>query len=267
MTFKKTLLLLVTGALVAGGIFGGLLFKSALAQDDNTGATTPTTTTPSDQNTVPAQPGVSRGDGFRGDKGFRGMDSSDDQYLADALGISTDELSAARQKAYQAAVDQALENGLITQAQADQLKSGDGAFPFGDRWGGWLKDTDIDQEALLAEALGITVEKLDEAQTTAYNARLEQAVTDGNLTQEQADLMKGKRALYASVAYQTSMQSAFEAAVAQAVADGTITQAQADLILADAPIFGGMHGMDGFGGGHRGGPHSDRDFNPPAVQP
>ena len=264
MTFKKTLLLFVTGALVAGGIFGGLLFKSALAQDATTGNTTPSTSTtaPTGNAALPSEPGAFRGEGPRGDHGRMGLDSNDDQYLATALGITTDELSAARQKAYQAQIDLALEKGLITQAQADQLKSGTGA----NRWGGWLKDSSIDPEALLADALGITVDKLREAQTSAFNARLDQAVTDGNLTQEQADLMKGQRALFSSAAFQSSMQSAFEAAVKQAVSDGTITQAQADLILANQASFGGMRGMDGFGG-HHGMPRFDSDSNPPAVTP
>jgi hypothetical protein len=41
------------------------------------------------------------------------------QYLADALGISLEGLEATYQEANQAAVAQALEEGLITQEQAD----------------------------------------------------------------------------------------------------------------------------------------------------
>jgi hypothetical protein len=48
-------------------------------------------------------------------------DGSTQEDLANALGITVEELTAARQKANEAAIDQALAQGLITQAQADQL--------------------------------------------------------------------------------------------------------------------------------------------------
>ena len=86
---------------------------------------------------------------------------------------------------------------MITQAQADALKQRDNAFPFAGRWNGWLSQNGVDYDALLADALGITPEKLQEARTQAFNARIDQAVTDGKLSQEQADLMKGRRALAA----------------------------------------------------------------------
>ena len=72
------------------------------------------------------------------------------------------------------------------------------------------------------------------------------------MTQEQADLEKGRNALVANQDFQASMKSAYEAAVQQAVSAGVITQAQADLILADnnAKDFG--MGFAGFGGGRGG---------------
>jgi hypothetical protein len=85
---------------------------------------------------------------------------------------------------------------------------------------------------------------------------LDTAVTNGSITQAQADQAKGSYALENNAKFQASMKSAYEAAVNQAVADGVITQAQADLILknSNALHFGGMGGFGGPGGfGGRGG--------------
>lgn len=126
-----------------------------------------------------------------------------------------------------------------------------------------------DQE--LAEALGVSVEKLQAAQEKVAAAGLAQAVKDGKLTQEQADLMTAGRKLAATVdreaiaaqvlgmskdeltkaldegttlrelaeaadldrdALHEKMQAAMDAAVADAVKAGTITQAQADALKA-----------------------------------
>jgi hypothetical protein len=197
-------------------------------------------------------PNTSFGKGRAGGPG--GYSDSD---LAAALGITVDELTAARQKAYETALTQAVEKGLITQSQADDLKTKGTAFPYGNRWEGWLTQNGFDFDALLADALGISVEKLQSAYIQAYNTRIDQAVTDGTMTQEQADLMKGQNALRADKTFQASMQSAYEAAVKQAVTDGVITQAQADLILKNAsnwnmggfPDMGGLRGFGHFGSG------------------
>jgi ribosomal protein S20 len=178
------------------------------------------------------------------------------------LGITVEQLNTAFQTANQAALDQAVQKGLITQAQADELKSRGATFPFGGRWSGWLSQNGIDYQALLADALGITVDQLNAAYITAHNAAIDQAVADGRLTQEQADLMKGEYALKNNQNFQTAMKNAFEAAVKQAVTEGVITQAQADQILANQDGMGlrgfggpGFGGDFGFGGGlgHHGG--------------
>ena len=178
---------------------------------------------------------------------------SDDD-LAAALGITVDELTAAKQKAHETALAQAVEQGLITQAQADELAAN------GTNWNGWMAKNGLDYDALLAEALGINVEKLQAAYTQAYNASIDQAVSDGTLTQEQADLRKGQYALRIDKTFLSSMQTAFEAAVKQAVENGVITQAQADQILANATSKGAgsflnMGDSHGPGGGHGGGRH------------
>jgi hypothetical protein len=244
MKSKKFVSVLVLGVLAAAVAFGAVAYQSARAQTETpavqTGADSATTTRP--------------------EKGMRG--GMDNEYLAKALGITVDELATAYQKANEAALAKAVEQGLITQTQADQLKANSTGKFFGGRGGGWLNEGDIDFDALLAEALGISVEKLQAAQLEAGNAQIDQAVTDGQLTQEQADLMKGRNALYANQDFQSSMKSAYEAAVQQAVSAGVITQAQADLILADnnAKNFGmGFAGFDGGPVGHGGhGGHGGR---------
>ncbi len=231
-------------------------------------------------------PGIShRG----GSQPFPGREGQDDTFLAEALGISEEELQSAQNTAYQAAVDQALADGLITQAQADQLKSGTsldgkrgiaGRFVFG-------PDSEINPDSLLAEALGISVDDLTAAREQAQSARIAQAVADGVITQEKADQMAAQQALKAYIDPQALMaetlgisadtlqayhdeglslsdilgetgltasefvearQAAFEAALQRAVADGIITQAQAD----QAILAGGRGGHFG-GRGERGG--------------
>ncbi|MBX2997339.1 MAG: hypothetical protein KF893_02420 [Caldilineaceae bacterium] len=175
-----------------------------------------------------------------------------DELLAETLGITVEDLQSAREEASSAAIDQAVAGGLITEAQAEQLKER-GAMG---RFGGFmhpffnLADSDIDPQALLAEALGISVEDLETAQAAAQSAALAQAVEEGRITQEQADQMQAHQALRPYL--EERMKSAFTEAVQQALEDGVITQAQADQ-LSEAGAFGhfgrhgGMRGHDGEG--------------------
>ncbi len=146
---------------------------------------------------------------------------------------------------------------------------------------GWLGRGGIDRQALLAEELGITVEKLQSAQEAARARALEQALEQGLITQEQYDRMQlhallqpylDKQALLAAAlgvepealgakplqtwleeldldraALQERLQAAYEAALAQAVKDGVITQEQADT-LKDEAILGPGRGMRPFMG-------------------
>ena len=255
MNIRKIVAVLLVGAIALASILGVAAYTIARAQEGtpsaNPEATTPGITT------------MEKGF-FHGGHGLPG--GVDNEELAAALGITVDQLNTAYQNAFNAGIDQAVAKGLITQAQADELRSNGSAFPFGGRWSGWLSQNGIDYNALLADALKISVEELQAAKDKAYNARIDQAVTDGYLTQEQADLLKGEYALRNNDSFQSSMKSAFEAAVNQAVSAGVITQAQADAILSklntsgsriwlggpgmEGPGFGG-HG--GRGGGHHGG--------------
>jgi formaldehyde-activating enzyme involved in methanogenesis len=148
--------------------------------------------------------------------------------LAEALGISVKELQAAREEANQAALEQALAEGIITQEQADQMAV--------------RKDLQsyLDRNALLAEALGMTAEEL------------QAAFAEGKTL---SDLL-GETGLDAATVRE-NMQAAFEAAIAQAVEDGVITQEQADALPSGERTFGprgfgpgkGFPGAKGFPGG------------------
>ncbi len=242
MGLKKTVIFLSVGALIIAAAFGVITWRAARAA-------------------TPATASISQGLAHFGPgRGFGGGYTNED--LANALGISVDELNAAYQEATSAALDEAVKAGLITQAQADQLRSQGFAFPFGKRWLGWLQANGIDFDALLAKPLGISVDQLKEAYLKAYNTAVDRAVSEGRLTQEQGELLKGRYALFSSESFRSAMQSAFEAAVQKAIEEGVITQSQADLILKYSggrgfPGFWGMPGFGKFGGfgrhGWRGG--------------
>lgn len=224
MIGKKMGVLIVVGALAVGMVF-------SLTQLSNVSAAS---------SVVQSSTGVTCGDFPGMGWGHGGVDR---ESLAAALGISIEELDTAYQKAYEAALAQAVELGLITPEQADEFKTDGFGMDKGRHLG--LVFRDIDFTTLLADALGISVSDLQAAYRQATITRIDQAVNAGKITQEQGDLMKGRYALHNDAAFQSAMQSAFQAAVQQAVADGVITQAQADLILqnAEGKSFGGMYGI------------------------
>lgn len=218
MDRKKIIAITVLIAILAVVGVGGFTFFTARAQSENTN--------------FPAW-GGNRPFGGKMGKGLGiGMDG---EALAQALGISVEELQAAQQKAQDAALKQAIEQGLITQKQADWLQSKGRPSPLDRRLFAWLSQNGIDMNALLAEALGISVEELNQARAKAVEIAIDQAVADGKITQEQADLMKARRALFTNENFINAMRTAFEAAVKKAVQEGVITQTQADLILKQQP--------------------------------
>ena len=167
-----------------------------------------------------------------------------EEALAEALGITVEELQAAHEKAFAAVIEQALDEGLLTQEQADKLLSGE---QFGLRGRRGFRGFSGDMNEHLAEALGISVAELEAAQAKARDTVIAAAVEAGTITQEQADLMSARGAISAYV--QEAMTKAYGEAVEQAVADGVITQAQADLLLENRPAgFRGPGGFFGFGG-------------------
>jgi hypothetical protein len=257
---KKMITIISVSALVIAAAFGAVAYHSARAASS---ATSQASVTANSSGILPER-GRGPGGGYT------------DEELATALGTTVDELTAARQTAQEAVLAQSVEKGLITQAQADQLKAEGSLHMRGLLNPADLASNGINYETELAKALGITVDKLQASYTQAFNAHIDQAVSDGTLTQEQADLMKGQNALYADQNFQASMKSAYEAAVAQAVKDGVITQAQADLILKNSSAAGfsfksslgkpGLGGFEGRHGGRQGGWDNDQSLQPQPAE-
>jgi hypothetical protein len=240
MSILKRALYMGLGAMLALAIaIGGI---AVFAQDDD-----PETVAPEGE----ADSGVlpwSRG--FHAEvRSFRGQDG---ELLAEALGITVDELEAAQEEARLAAIDQALAAGTITEEQAEQLREASGLFG---RRGPHMGAS----SELLAEALGISIEELQAAQAEVRAARLAELVEAGVITQEEADLMAAREALQSYVdqeALSTALQNAYEDAVAAALADGAITEAQAGQLLEEMPTFGfGLRGFFGGGPGRHHGFH------------
>src|SRR5262245_58139055 len=106
---KWTMGLLSFGAMAVIGLSAGAVYaQTATPTPDQTPAAT-----------APQGPGQ-QGPGRPG-RDQQHQDNS--AILAQVLGITTDQLQAAVVKARDAAIDQALADGKITQEQADQLKS------------------------------------------------------------------------------------------------------------------------------------------------
>lgn len=186
----------------------------------------------------------------------QGGPEDSDEDLAAALGITVEELEAAQAKAFTSAVDAALEAEYLTASQAETLQSGNGGFRSLYRYLSETERAEFDQQTYLAEALGISETELQAAYATVEQARIDQLVADGVLTQEDADLQAAYQALRGSTTFEANMKQAMTDAINAEVKAGTLTQAQADLLTAnldEMPMgFGmgmpGMRGMDGFGG-------------------
>lgn len=184
----------LTVALAGAWLFGAVTTASA---SEMTAADVRTLT----QSTT--EPGL-LGEGYLAHGGWgRGGKSSIDyqQLLADALGITVQELEDAYEAARVAAIEQAVEQGLVTREQADEmlvwgsksLGRMKGLGGFGGHGGAPNVQNKIDENALLAKALGITTEELQAAREQANQAALEQAVAEGLITQEQADEMAARK--------------------------------------------------------------------------
>ena len=186
---------------------------AAFAQDD----TAPDT----DTDAQPALPFGRGGPG--GPRGHHGS-GGDEDALAEALGITVEELQAAREQMRAQRLAQAVEDGTLTQEEADNIQAMQAVKEY------------IDRQAILAEILGMTVEEIEAARE------------DGSLSDIMANITPAD--------LQEQMQAAMETAVNQAVADGAITQAQADLIIeqiANGEGRMGKFGGSGSFGGKRGG--------------
>jgi hypothetical protein len=175
----------------------------------------------------PAFQGQFGGRGQFGGPGGFGARIDYDALLAEALGITVEELEAAKEKAHLAGIQQMVDEGFLTQAQADLMSARVKLNSF------------IDREALTAKALGITVEELQAARDEGKS-----------MFQLMQDLGLDPATVH------TAMNTAYQEAVQQAVTEGVITQDQADIILSlpGGAGFGGPGGRHGRGGPGQSGP-------------
>jgi polyhydroxyalkanoate synthesis regulator phasin len=161
--------------------------------------------------------------------------------LAEVLGIDVDVLEAAYEAAQQKAIEQAIADGKITQEQADAMQ--ERGMPDGRR-GGF---PGMAGGEYLAEALGITVEELQAAQQEAQQIMIDQALEDGEISQEEYDNFQLRQNL--APYFEQARQTAFQNAIEQALEDGVITDEQAETYLnGDLPFGKGPGGWRGHGG-------------------
>lgn len=173
------------------------------------------------------------------------------QLLADALNVNLVTLQAAQKTALKSVLDQAVANGTLTQAQADLIEAQQALQSY------------VDPNALFAQALGISTDQLQtyrdqgmtltqiltqvgktaievrDAEQAAYQAAVQKAVSDGEITQDQADQV---------------LASGFKGIGGFAGANR----------LRHAPGFDRRGGgwKDDFGGGYRGFPKSGPNASP-----
>jgi hypothetical protein len=260
MSIQKRLVYMVIGAFMALALFIGAygVFAQSGSDGDSEETTVPEVETETEEPEAGAAENSTDDESSAqtdGRFGFHSFESAaDSELLAAALGITVEELQAAYDVATAAALQQAVDEGLLTEDQAEELT----ARGFGFRG---LHIGTVDFEVHLAEALDITVEELQAARQEAHAARLAELVEAGAITQEQADLMLARMAVQNHLdteAVSDALQSAYEAAVNSALAAGDITQEQADLMLENMPDFDGMGLGLGGPGFHGRGLHQGR---------
>lgn len=116
--------------------------------------------------------------GFMGHGGgFGGRGGVADGYLADALGITVEELDAAQAEARAAMLADEVAAGTITQEQADLITARE------------VVESYVDKEALATETEGLDRSAASAARQAAYEAAVAEALADGAITQAQADAL------------------------------------------------------------------------------
>lgn len=132
--------------------------------------------------------------------------------IAEALGVTVEELEAAQDTVQEAMLAQLVEDGVITQEQLDEMlemqalrelaqdifSRDDAQAVIAEQLGLTVEELAAARDegthiAELADAQGIDLETLMTAVSEARTAAFEQAVADGTLTQEQADLLLSQR--------------------------------------------------------------------------
>jgi len=219
---KNWLILPIIGGLVVALALGVMAFTpgvaaniglSPLLEDDNT------------DETFPWKGGFG---GFHGMKSFGrggrfGTSFDYDAFIAEELGVSVADLQAARQAAQEAALDQAVAEGVISAEQAELIKAGQALRQY------------IDHKEILSQALGIDAADLEAAREEGKSL----PYLFGELGLEPEEI-------------KTALQSAYEDVIQQAVDDGVITDSQAEQFQENG-FSGRGFGMRGFGFHGRGG--------------
>ncbi len=164
--------------------------------------------------------------------------------LAEVLGIDVETLEAAYEAAQEISLEQALVDGRITQEQIAAMEEKESHA--GMRGG----PCGMNNGEFLAEALGITVEELQAAQQEVQQIMLDQALADGEITEEEYANFQLHQDLAPYLGQ--ARQTAFENAIQQALEDGVITDQQAESLLSGDLSFG--KDLGGFDHGGHGGP-------------
>jgi len=135
--------------------------------------------------------------------------------LAANLGVSQQQLSSALTATKQQMLEEAVQQGKLTQAQADKIASRPGFFPFGfGRGKGPGFGIFGNRKNMIAQALGLTLDQLNSKLQAGEN--LPQIVTGQGMTMQQ---------------FQQKMLTLEQQALSQAVSQGKLTQDQANGIL------------------------------------
>ena len=165
--------------------------------------------------------------------------------LAEALGISVDELHTAQESVRDARLAEAVESGMITEEQVAQIADHQrGGYPFRGRF--------LGEEFMtaLAEELGISLEELERAQAQVREDFIAQGVQEGVISADQVELMEARNALRAYM--KDGLHDAMEGAIKRALSDGAISSGQVDLLrdrmeggFPDRGVFKGDPGFFG----------------------
>ena len=148
-------------------------------------------------------PAAAEGGDDDGDRGAQHDRDKGDEgaALAEALGVTVEELEAAMRQVMLDRIDAAVDAGMLTEERAETLRE---AIEAGEEPGhgrgfrghhgfghglGWHGD-EGDEGAAFADALGVTVEELEAAIRQVALDRIEAAVDAGMLTEERAEMLR-----------------------------------------------------------------------------
>ena len=159
--------------------------------------------------------------------------------LAEALGISVDELHTAQEAVHDARLAEAVESGMITEEQLAQIANHQrSGYPIRGRF--------LGEEFMiaLAEELGISLEELERAQAKVREDFIAQGVQDGVISTDQVEMMEARNAIREYL--KDGLHDAMEDAIERALSDGAISSDQADLL--QDRMEGGFPGRGAFKG-------------------